>query len=143
MVVFYGDEGDVTRIMRHPAMNVITDGLLGGGMPHPRVYGTFPRILGRYVRDQGVLSLEEAVRKMSGASAQRLGLRDRGLLREGFFADIAVFDPDRVRDIATFDDPHRYAVGVDYVLVNGVVVVSGGSHTGETPGRVLYGPGRR
>ena len=104
------------------------------GVPHPREYGSFARVLGRYVRERGVLTLEEAVRKMSGASAQRLGLRDRGLLREGSFADIAVFDPDRVRDMATFDDPHQYAVGVDYVLVNGVVVVSGGSHTGADAG---------
>jgi N-acyl-D-aspartate/D-glutamate deacylase len=112
-------------------------------VPHPREYGTFARVLGRYVRERGVLTLEEAVRKMSGATAQRLGLQDRGLLREGFFADVAVFDPDRVVDRATFPEPHQYAEGVEYVLVNGTLVVDGGEHTGARPGRVLYGPGRR
>ena len=90
-----------------------------------------------------MLTLEEAVRKMSGATAARLGLQDRGLLREGFFADVAVFDPGRIIDRATFEDPHRYADGVEYVLVNGVLVVDGGEHTGARPGRVFHGPGRR
>jgi N-acyl-D-aspartate/D-glutamate deacylase len=112
-------------------------------VPHPREYGTFARVLGRYVRERGVLTLEEAVRKMSGATAQRLGLQDRGLLREGFFADVAVFDPDRVVDRATFPEPHQYAEGVEYVLVNGELVVDGGEHTGARPGRVLHGPGTR
>ena len=140
------DEGDVERIMRHPATAVGSDGgvsVFGAGVPHPREYGTFARVLGRYVRERGVLTLEEAVRKMSGATAARLGLQDRGLLREGFFADVAVFDPGRIIDRATFEDPHRYADGVEYVLVNGVLVVDGGEHTGARPGRVLNGPGRR
>ena len=140
------DEGDVERIMRHPATAVGSDGgvsVFGAGVPHPREYGTFARVLGRYVRERGVLTLEEAVRKMSGATAARLGLQDRGLLREGFFADVAVFDPGRIIDRATFEDPHRYADGVEYVLVNGVLVVDGGEHTGARPGRVLHGPGRR
>lgn len=140
------DEGDVERIMRHPATAVGSDGgvsVFGAGVPHPREYGTFARVLGRYVRERGVLTLEEAVRKMSGATAARLGLQDRGLLREGFFADVAVFDPGRIIDRATFEDPHRYADGVEYVLVNGVLVVDGGAHTGARPGRVLHGPGRR
>lgn len=140
------DEGDVERIMRHPATAVGSDGgvsVFGAGVPHPREYGTFARVLGRYVRKRGVLTLEEAVRKMSGATAARLGLQDRGLLREGFFADVAVFDPGRIIDRATFEDPHRYADGVEYVLVNGVLVVDGGEHTGARPGRVLHGPGRR
>jgi dihydroorotase/N-acyl-D-amino-acid deacylase len=140
------DEGDVERIMQHPATAIGSDGgvsVFGASVPHPREYGTFARVLGRYVRERGVLTLEEAVRKMSGATAQRLGLQDRGLLREGFFADVAVFDPDRVVDRATFPEPHQYAEGVEYVLVNGTLVVDGGEHTGARPGRVLYGPGRR
>ena len=139
-------EQDVERIMRHVATAIGSDGgvsVFGEGVPHPREYGTFARVLGRYVRERGVLALEDAVRKMSGATAQRLGIRDRGLLREGLFADVAVFDPARVRDRATFDDPHQYAEGVEYVLVNGVVVVDGGEHTGARPGRIIYGPGRR
>ncbi len=140
------DEADVERIMQHPATAIGSDGgvsVFGASVPHPREYGTFARVLGRYVRERGVLTLEEAVRKMSGATAQRLGLQDRGLLREGFFADIAVFDPDRVIDRATFAEPHQYSEGMEYVLVNGVLVVDGGEHTGARPGRVLYGPGRR
>lgn len=140
------DEADVERIMRHPVTAIGSDGgisVFGQGVPHPREYGTFPRVLGHYVRERGLLTLEAAVRKMSGATAQRLGLQDRGLLREGFFADIAVFDPDRVSDRATFSDPHQYAVGVEYVVVNGTLVVEGSVHTGARPGRVLYGPGRR
>ena len=140
------DERDVERIMRHPATAIGSDGgvsVFGAGVPHPREYGAFARVLGRYVRERGVLTLEEAVRKMSGATAARLGLQDRGLLREGFFADVAVFDPERVIDRATFEQPHQYAAGVEYVLVNGVLVVDGGEHTGARPGRVLHGPGWR
>ena len=140
------DERDVERIMQHPATAIGSDGgisVFGASVPHPREYGTFARVLGRYVRERGVLTIEEAIRKMSGATAQRLGLQDRGLLREGFFADIAVFDPDRVVDRATFPEPHQYSEGFVYVLVNGVLVVEGGGHTGARPGRVLYGPGRR
>ena len=139
------DERDVERIMQHPATAIGSDGgvsVFGASVPHPREYGTFARVLGRYVRERGVLTIEEAIRKMSGATAQRLGLQDRGLLREGFFADIAVFDPDRVIDRATFPEPHQYSEGFVYVLVNGVIVVEGGEHTGARPGRVLYGPGR-
>ena len=139
-------EADVERIMQHQVTAIGSDGgvsVFGQSVPHPREYGTFSRVLGRYVRERGVLTLEEAVRKMSGATAQRLSLRDRGLLREGLFADIAVFDPVRVRDRATFSEPHQYAEGVEYVLVNGTLVVDGGEPTGARPGRVIYGPGRR
>ena len=139
-------EDDLERIMRHPATAVGSDGgisIFGVGVPHPREYGTFARVLSRYVRERRVLTLEEAVRKMSGATAQRLGIRDRGFLHEGFHADIVVFDPAAVRDTATFSEPHQYATGIDHVLVNGVVVVQNGVHTGARPGRVLYGPGRR
>ena len=140
------DDSDIVRIMQHPATAIGSDGPLGVfgvGAPHPRQYGTFARVLGHYVRERQIISLEEAVRKMTSLSAQRLAIRDRGLLREGFFADIAIFDPDTVADRSTFDDPHQYAVGMDTVLVNGQVVVADGRHTGARPGRILYGPGHR
>ena len=135
---------DVDRIMRHPATAIGSDGpigIFGEGAPHPRQYGTFSRVLGYYVRERGVISLEEAVRKMSSMSAQRLGIHDRGLVAEGFFADIAVFDADIIKDMATFEDPHQYAIGMKYVLVNGEIVVEDGQHTGKRPGKILYGPG--
>ena len=135
---------DVDQIMRHPATAIGSDGpigLFGEGTPHPRQYGTFSRVLGFYVRERGVISLEEAVRKMSSMSAQRLGIHDRGLVAEGFFADIAVFDADKIKDMATFENPHQYAIGMKYVLVNGKIVVEDGQHTGKRPGKILYGPG--
>ena len=110
---------------------------------HPRAYGTYPRILGRYVREEKLFTLEEAVRKMSGAVATRLGLRDRGLLREGMFADVVVCDDKTVMDLATPDKPHQISRGVEQVFVNGVQVLRDGQHTGATPGRVLRGPGAR
>ncbi len=135
---------DVDRIMQHPATAIGSDGpvsVFGEGAPHPRQYGTFARVLGHYVRERGVITLEQAVRKMSSMSAQRLGIRDRGLLVEGYFADVAVFDADEIKDMATFEDPHQYAVGMKYVLVNGELVVENGRHTGRHPGKILYGPG--
>ncbi len=136
-------EEDVRRVMRSPYGMVGSDGsavspqgILGRGKPHPRFYGTFPRVIGHYVRE-GVLNLQEAIRKMTSASAQRLCVRDRGLLREGFKADITVFDPALVKDEATFTDPHRFASGISYVMVNGTLVVDGGEHTGALPGKVL------
>jgi dihydroorotase/N-acyl-D-amino-acid deacylase len=139
------DEEDLERILRHPATMVASDGEIpipGRGSPHPRSNGTFARVLGVYVREKGALTLEEAVRKMSSFPAQRLGLTDRGVLRPGMKADIAVFDPAQVRDAATFQRPHQYAEGVTFVLVNGVIVLEDGRVTTERPGRVLYGPGR-
>lgn len=112
-----------------------------GGLTHPRAYGTFTRILGKYVREEQATTLEEAVRKMSSAVATRLHIKNRGLLKEGFFADIAVFDPNTVSDHATYDNPHQLSTGVHYVLVNGVPVVSEGEHTDQMPGRPVYGPG--
>ncbi|MHB1265220.1 MAG: N-acyl-D-amino-acid deacylase family protein [Gemmatimonadaceae bacterium] len=109
---------------------------------HPRAYGSYPRILGRYVREQRLMTLEEAVRKMTGGVAARLGLRDRGLLREGLVADVVVFDPATIIDLATPEKPHQLSRGVNHVFVNGVAVVANGIHTGDTPGRALYGPGR-
>ncbi len=135
---------DVDRIMQHPAAAIGSDGavsVFGVGAPHPRQYGAFARVLGHYVRERGLISLEEAVRKMSSMSAQRLGIRDRGLLVEGYFADVAIFDADEIKDRATFEDPHQYAIGMKHVLVNGELVVENGQHTGRRPGKVLYGPG--
>ncbi len=135
---------DVDRIMRHPATAIGSDGpigIFGEGAPHPRQYGTFARVLGHFVRERGIITLEEAVRKMTSLSAQRLSLHDRGLLAEGMYADIAVFDADEIIDRATFEDPHQYAVGMKYVLVNGQIVVRAGAHTGNRPGRILHGPG--
>ncbi len=143
IVSFGMSEDDVRRVLRSPNGMVGSDGsavapwgVLGEGKPHPRYYGTFPRVLGHYVRE-GVITLQEAVRKMTSAPAQRLGLRDRGLLREGFNADIAVFDPATVKDEATFTDPHRFASGIPFVIVNGTLVVEEGDHTGALPGKPL------
>jgi dihydroorotase/N-acyl-D-amino-acid deacylase len=111
------------------------------GLTHPRAYGTFARVLGKYVRTDSLLTLEDAVRKMTSATAARLKLRDRGLLREGMYADVVVFDPATIIDKATFERPHQLSVGVKYVFVNGVAVVSDGKHTGAKPGRVVRGPG--
>ncbi len=139
------DEGDVGRIMRHPQTMIASDGRLsrpGELHPHPRAYGTFPRVLGRYVREQRLLPLETAVHKMTGMPAARLGLRDRGVLRVGAMADVVVFDPATVADQATFEAPHQYPVGIETVVVNGVVAVDGGKPTGVRVGRVLRRGGR-
>jgi dihydroorotase/N-acyl-D-amino-acid deacylase len=134
------DEGDVRRIMQHPQVMIASDGRLstpGDGHPHPRSYGTFPRVLGHYVRDEHVLTLEQGVHKMTGMPAARLGLTDRGVLKAGAIADLVVFDPARIADQSTFTAPHQYAVGIDYVLVNGVAAVEGGKFTDSRAGRVL------
>jgi len=134
------DEGDVERIMRHPQTMIASDGRLsqpGDGHPHPRAYGTFPRVLGRYVRERKVLTLEEAVHKMTGLPAGRLGLRERGRVAEGAFADLVVLDAATVADQATFTAPHQYPAGIEYVVVNGAVAVDGGRMTGARAGRLL------
>ena len=118
------------------------DGPLAGDRPHPRAFGTMPRVLGRYARDLGLFSLEEAVRRMTSQAAGRVGLHDRGLLRPGMMADVVVFDPARVRDLATFEEPTRYAEGIEHVVVNGRVVLESGRMTGERPGRALRHRGR-
>jgi N-acyl-D-amino-acid deacylase len=137
-------EEDVQVILRTPTVLVGSDGTAlapygttGQGKPHPRFYGTFARILGHYVRDLGLLSLPQAIYKMTGGSAAALGLLDRGLLREGYWADITLFDPATVAERATYDEPHQYAAGIASVIVNGVVVIDAGEHTGALPGRVL------
>ena len=139
-------EENVTMQLKRPWVVIGSDA--GGfdpdsatGLTHPRAYGTFARILGKYVRADSALTLEDAVRKMTSATADRLKLRDRGLLREGLYADVVVFDPATIVDLATFDKPHQLSVGVKHVFVNGVAVVSDGRHTGATPGRIVRGPG--
>ena len=127
----------IRPFIRHPRAMIATDGVMIAAKPAPRTYGTYPRILGEFVREQRWLGLEEAVRKMTGAAAARLGLVDRGVLADGYKADLVVFDPSRVRAMATYDEPRRYPEGIPYVLVNGVLVVDGGEHTGATPGRAL------
>jgi N-acyl-D-amino-acid deacylase len=110
---------------------------------HPRAYGNFARLLGKYVREDRVISLEDAVHRLTGLPASNLGLDRRGYLRPGYFADVVVFDPRTVADRATFEAPHQYSVGVEHVFVNGVAVLRAGEHTGALPGRALWGPGRR
>ncbi len=137
------NEEDLERILRHPATMIASDGevtIFGKDSPHPRSYGTFARVLSEYVRERGIVSLEEGVRKMTSLPAQRLGLVERGLLRPGMKADVAVFDPATVRDRATYEKPHQYAEGFSYVLVNGQIVFENGAMTPVRPGRVLYGP---
>jgi dihydroorotase/N-acyl-D-amino-acid deacylase len=139
-------EDDLQRILRYPATMIGSDGeipIFGQANPHPRSYGTFVRVLGRYVRDLKVITLEDAVHKMSAFPAQRIGLADRGVLREGLRADIAIFDPATVADRATFEEPHQFAVGVTEVIVNGQVVFENAKMTAARPGRVLYGPSRK
>jgi N-acyl-D-amino-acid deacylase len=132
-----GHEDNVRAIMRHPAHTGGSDGLLVGERPHPRAWGTFPRYLARYVRELGVLSLEDCVAHLTGRPAKRLRLTDRGLIREGHAADLVLFDPDTVTDAATFDNPRQPATGIAWVLVNGTPVIDDGSATGALPGHSI------
>jgi N-acyl-D-amino-acid deacylase len=136
MILFSMSELDVETAMRSRLGMICTDGLMLG-TPHPRAYGSFPRVLGRYARHRGLLSLEEAVRKMTSLPAQRFGLMDRGLLRPGLAADITIFDPESVMDKATFEDPRRFPEGIEYVVVNGAIAVEDGVYKGVRAGRVL------
>jgi dihydroorotase/N-acyl-D-amino-acid deacylase len=149
-VVFAMTEEDLRMAMAQPwasfctdASARATDGPLYEGKPHPRAYGSFPRILGKYVREDKILTLEDAIRKMTSLPAQRVGLKDRGLLKPGFYADITIFDPATITDKATFENPHQYSEGVSHVLVNGKLVWEKGTFTGNLPGMVLRGPGYR
>ena len=149
MVFFTMSEDDVQYAMKQPWVSLGSDGtavrpegLLGRDKPHPRYYGATARLLGHYVRDEHVLTLEDAIRKMTSLAASQLGVHDRGLLAPGYKADVVVFDPATVADKATFADPHQYAVGVKFVLVNGKVVINDGEHTGARPGQAVYGAGR-
>ncbi len=143
--VFHGmGEEDVKRIMQYPFNMFASDAsirVFNSGMPHPRGYGTNARVLGKYVREENVLSLEEAIRRMTSLPAQKFQLQDRGLLREGFAADIVIFDDKEVKDLATFEKPHAYSKGFHYVIVNGVITVDREKHTGARAGKALYGPG--
>jgi len=143
-VYFHHSEEDMRHALRQPFVSIGSDGTavkaegpLSAGNPHPRYYGTFPRVLGRYVREEKLLSLEEAVRKMTSANTSKLRIYDRGLLRPGMWADVTVFDPNTITDRATFESPHQYATGVFYVIVNGTVVLDQGRHTGSRPGTIL------
>jgi dihydroorotase/N-acyl-D-amino-acid deacylase len=145
-IFFLMNEDNIKLQLRQPWIKFGTDA--GGFDPesarsltHPRAYGTFPRILGKYVREEAVLPLEDAIRKMTSAVTRRLSLSDRGLLQEGMYADVVVFDPRTISDRATFENPHQLSTGVKHVLVNGVTVVQDGRHTGAKPGRILRGPG--
>jgi N-acyl-D-amino-acid deacylase len=125
------------KFVVHPVGMVGTDSTFVGEKPSPRTYGSYPRILGQFVRDEGLMTLEEAVRKMTGAAAARLGLKQRGTIRTGAFADLVVFDPDTVRSNATYDEPRQFPAGIEHVVVNGTLVVDAGTHTGATPGRAI------
>ena len=116
---------------------------MGRGVPHPRNYGTFPRVIAHYVRQRGILTIEEAVRKMTSLPAQVFRIRERGLIREGMYADVIIFDHKSFRDQATFAEPHQYGKGIRCVIVNGEIVVTNDSHTGSLPGMVIYGPGKK
>jgi N-acyl-D-aspartate/D-glutamate deacylase len=149
-VFFHHSEPDMQLVMKQPWTSIGSD---GGALsidgptshthPHPRYFGTFPRVLGRYVRELQVITLPEAVKKMSSMNADKIGIKDRGRLKEGFWADITVFNPATVIDRATFENPHQYPVGIDYVIVNGTVTIDQGQHTGAMAGRVIYGPGKK
>lgn len=141
MVDFYGTEEHVIRFMKRPEMNACTDGLLGG-KPHPRVYGAFPRILGKYVREENALTLEEAVYKMTKKPAQTFRMTGRGELKEGYAADLCIFNPDTVIDKGTFVEPIQYPQGIEYVIIGGEVTVEKGKHTGRRNGAVLRMKGK-
>jgi len=148
VAVFGMSEADIVLALQQPWVSVdndssgtAPDGVLGKEHPHPRAYGTFPRILRKYVREEKKLRLEEAIRKFTALPAQRMRLTDRGVLKQGMWADVAIFDPEQVRDVATFEDPNQLSQGMEYVLVNGVPVIAAGKATNALPGQVLRGPG--
>ncbi len=150
VAVFGMQESDVALALKQPWVSADNDssgtspeGILGQEHPHPRAYGTFPRILRKYVREENLLTLPDAIRKFSALPAQRMRLGDRGVLKEGMWADVVVFDPGKIHDLATFERPNQLSVGMDYVLVNGVPVIEDGKMTGALPGKVLRGPGYR
>jgi dihydroorotase/N-acyl-D-amino-acid deacylase len=148
VAVFGMSEPDVSLALQQPWVSLDNDssgaspeGILGRDHPHPRAYGTFPRILRKYVREERKLTLEDAIRKFSALPGQRLRLEGRGLLRTGMWADVVIFDPATIRDLATFDNPNQLSQGMAYVFVNGVPVIDQGKMTGVLPGKVLRGSG--
>ena len=139
-------EENVKTIMKAPFVSICSDSgvrVLGEGKPHPRGYGSNARVLGKYVREEKVIPLEEAIRKMTSLPAQVFKFSQLGLIREGYQADLTIFDPETVIDKATFEDPHQYSEGINHVIVNGKIVFSNGAFTGRLPGKVLYGPGKK
>jgi N-acyl-D-amino-acid deacylase len=145
-IFFQMDERDVEYLMKLPYTIHASDGgvqIVGNGMPHPRNYGTFPRVIAHYVRERGVIALEEAIRKMTSLPAQAFRIQQRGMLREGMYADITVFNYQSFKDNASFSDPHQYGQGLRYVIINGEIVVANDNHTGSLPGMVVYGPGKK
>ena len=149
-IYFVISEDDLRYAMQVPWVSIGSDGtavrpdgILGAGKPHPRWYGTFPRVLGKYVREEKVISLEEAIKKMTSLNAEKLGIEDRGLLKEGKKADITIFNADKIIDKAVFGYPHQYPEGIEYVIVNGTLVVDRGQHLGTKPGKILYGKGKK
>jgi N-acyl-D-amino-acid deacylase len=150
VAVFGMSEPDVALALQQPWVSFDNDssgaspeGILGKEHPHPRAYGTFPRILRKYVREEHKLSLEDAIRKMSALPAQRMRLTDRGVLKTGMWADVVIFDPASVRDVASFENPNQLSQGMEYVLVNGSAVIESGKMTGALPGKVLRGAGHQ
>jgi dihydroorotase/N-acyl-D-amino-acid deacylase len=148
VAVFGMSEPDIVLALQQPWVSIDNDsggtspeGILGLEHPHPRAYGTFPRILRKYVREEHKLTLEDAIRKFSALPAQRMRLTDRGVLKAGMWADVVIFDPATVRDLATFDNPNQLSQGMEFVLVNGVPVIDQGKMTGAKPGKVLRGAG--
>ncbi len=134
------NEEDVKALMKLPYTSVASDGgiqFMGKGFPHPRSYGTFPRIISKYVREEKVLTLEDAIRKMTSLPSEVFRIKNRGLIKEGFFADIVIFDFEKIKDNATFSNPHQYPSGIHYVIVNGKIVIEKGKHTGEFPGKII------
>jgi N-acyl-D-amino-acid deacylase len=131
------DEADVRAVMCHPTTMIGSDGIATGSRPHPRLYGTFPRVLGHYARDEKVLPLAEAVRRMTGMAADKFRLEERGYIRPGYFADLVLFDPDKIGDVGTYESPRQYPAGINYVFVNGTAVMAEGRHTGARTGRAL------
>jgi N-acyl-D-amino-acid deacylase len=147
-IYFVMDEANLRKELARPWVSIGSDegslapeGIFLKSNPHPRAYGAFSRVLGHYVRDQHVITLEEAIRRMTSLPAENLKLERRGRLKKGYFADLVVFDPAHIADRATYEQPHQYATGVETVLVNGTLVLDRGAHTGATPGRVVRGPG--
>jgi N-acyl-D-amino-acid deacylase len=148
--VFGMQESDVELALKQPwvsadndSSGTSPDGILGQDKPHPRAYGTFPRILSKYVREEKLLTLPDAIRKFTSLPAQRMRFTDRGVLKKGMWADVVIFDPEKIHDVATYENPNQFSVGMEYVLVNGEPVIDGGKMTGARPGKVLRGPGYR
>jgi len=144
VIRFTINEEDLQTVLKYPNAMIGSDGSslapygpLGKGKPHPRNYGTFPRVLSKYVRQNQILTLQDAIRKMTSLPAQKLKLSDRGLIKETMWADIVLFNADKISDTATFSQPHRYPSGVEYVIVNGEIVIDHGQHRGNLPGKIL------